>query len=56
MEKTAGASFQVKAFSGTLCCSVSFHSAKYILLQVDKMIKETIKAATKYILCIWSGH
>lgn len=26
-EETAGAYFQVKAFSGTLCCSVSFQSA-----------------------------
>lgn len=49
MEETAGAYFGVKAFSGTLCCSVSFQSAKHILLQVDKMKKETIKAATKYI-------
>lgn len=45
MEKTAGAFFQVKAFSGTLFCSVSFQSAKYISLQFGKMIKETIKAA-----------
>lgn len=38
-EETLGAYFQVKAFSGALCCSVSFQPAKYILLQVDKMIK-----------------